>query len=235
MSPESFWRVWQSGVLVLFFCEPPILLHGFVQSGIWHDHFKTTIMNANFELPSYECFLLDTAGQQRLGNCLLRHHAVGWTLLLFMSFAENWTNNLHKWRQEPWAWNTRVELNNWRPTTTVATLGKRKHFLDQGTAHEYQHDPKCMIMYAIKLNAFKCCVFRCRWVWLVGPMLSLWSQKRPNLCLQNLARLPDRWMFKTVRLGSLKRFLILQVHRVDDKRWSKWGTIAAKWWHNVDT
>lgn len=90
-------------------------------------------------------------------------------------------------------------------------------------------------MYAIKLNAFNCCVFRCRWVWLVGPMLSLWSQKRPNLCLQNLARLPDRWMFKTVRLGSLKRFLILQVHRVDDKRWSKWGTIAAKWWHNVDT
>ena len=54
-------------VLVLFFCEPPVVLHGFVQSGIWHDHFKTTIMKENFELPSYECFLLDVQANKGLG------------------------------------------------------------------------------------------------------------------------------------------------------------------------
>ena len=30
----------------------------YVQSGIWHEHFKTTIMNANFEHPSYLLYIL---------------------------------------------------------------------------------------------------------------------------------------------------------------------------------
>ena len=71
VSPLQFCRVWQSKVLVSVFCESPIVFHGLVQSGIWHDHFKTTIMNANFEQysnrswnrPSWEfwefgCFIL---------------------------------------------------------------------------------------------------------------------------------------------------------------------------------
>ena len=33
------------------FSESPIVLHGFVRSGVWHDHFKTTIINANVEHP----------------------------------------------------------------------------------------------------------------------------------------------------------------------------------------
>ena len=37
-------KLWCFGI---FFCESPIVLHGLVQSGIWHDHFKTTVMNAN--------------------------------------------------------------------------------------------------------------------------------------------------------------------------------------------
>lgn len=41
VSPLSFCRVWQSKVLVSFFGEPPIVLNVFVQSGIWHNHFKT--------------------------------------------------------------------------------------------------------------------------------------------------------------------------------------------------
>ena len=46
------------GNLVYFhnmMCESPIVLHGFVQSGIWYDHFKTTIMNLNCEqnIPKY--------------------------------------------------------------------------------------------------------------------------------------------------------------------------------------
>ena len=46
VSPLSFCRVWQSKVLILLFAW-------FVQSGIWHEHFKTIIMNANYEHPSY--------------------------------------------------------------------------------------------------------------------------------------------------------------------------------------
>ena len=51
----------QSKVLygfVSFFCEPPHCFAWHVQTGIWHEDFKTTMMNANFEHPSYTCIYI---------------------------------------------------------------------------------------------------------------------------------------------------------------------------------